>query len=269
MVNTQPNGRYPMNLGHAMWAGSPLGNIFRLVFEADSRDRCRLASHRFESASRLDERNEALGGCVLDTRHADTTGAPTPDFGGNRDNRFLVCFPPRNANLPAAHIGFVDLDLAIQKLSARSNHGPAQLMEPCPSRLITAQAEYSLNPKRTDAVLLIRHIPHRLEPKPQRFPRTLEDRPRGRRRLTLASRTSLLAPGRHPRLGSPAGRTPKPGRPTVVTNQSSSSMYNRSRQRDGQYSGHHNILPLRERIDTLFQTLSCMDAPGVAREKLT
>ena len=160
-----------MNLGHdnVGWVAAG-GNIFRLVFEADSRETVvgspAIGSNRCSRAhSRLDERNEALGGCVLDTRHADTTGAPTPDFGGNRDNRFLVCFPPRNANLPAAHIGFVDLDLAIQKLSARSNHGPAQLMEPCPSRLITAQAEYSLNPKRTDAVLLIRHIPHRLEPK--------------------------------------------------------------------------------------------------------
>ena len=257
-----------MNLGHdnVGWVAAG-GNIFRLVFEADSRETVvgspAIGSNRCSRAhSRLDERNEALGGCVLDTRHADTTGAPTPDFGGNRDNRFLVCFPPRNANLPAAHIGFVDLDLAIQKLSARSNHGPAQLMEPCPSRLITAQAEYSLNPKRTDAVLLIRHIPHRLEPKPQRFPRTLEDRPRGRRRLTLASRTSLLAPGRHPRLGSPAGRTPKPGRPTDTPKKIRTGglrsepvvkFHKRARVIDpangmGSILGHHNILPLRERI---------------------
>ena len=272
MVNTQPppikEAGYPMNLGHdnVGWVAAG-GNIFRLVFEADSRETVvgspAIGSNRCSRAhSRLDERNEALGGCVLDTRHADTTGAPTPDFGGNRDNRFLVCFPPRNANLPAAHIGFVDLDLAIQKLSARSNHGPAQLMEPCPSRLITAQAEYSLNPKRTDAVLLIRHIPHRLEPKPQRFPRTLEDRPRGRRRLTLASRTSLLAPGRHPRLGSPAGRTPKPGRPTDTPKKIRTGglrsepvvkFHKRARVIDpangmGSILGHHNILPLRERI---------------------
>ena len=256
-----------MNLGHdnVGWVAAG-GNIFRLVFEADSRETVvgspAIGSNRCSRAhSRLDERNEALGGCVLDTRHADTTGAPTPDFGSNRDNRFLVCFPPRNANLPAAHIGFVDLDLAIQKLSARSNHGPAQLMEPCPSRLITAQAEYSLNPKRTDAVLLIRHIPHRLEPKPQRFPRTLEDRPRGRRRLTLASRTSLLAPGRHPRLGSPAGRTPKPGRPTDTPKKIRTGglrsepvveFHERARVIDpangiGSILGHPNILPLRER----------------------
>ena len=272
MVNTQPppikEAGYPMNLGHdnVGWVAAG-GNIFRLVFEADSRETVvgspAIGSNRCSRAhSRLDERNEALGGCVLDTRHADTTGAPTPDFGGNRNNRFLVCFPPRNANFPAAHIGFVDLDLAIQKLSARSNHGPAQLMEPCPSRLITAQAEYSLNPKRTDAVLLIRHIPHRLEPKPQRFPRTLEDRPRGRRRLTLASRTSLLAPGRHPRLGSPAGRTPKPGRPTDrpkkirtggLRSEPVVKFHKRARVIDpangmGSILGHHNILPLRERI---------------------
>ncbi len=272
MVNTQPppikETGYPMNLGHdnVGWVAAG-GNVLRLVYEADSRETVvgspAIGSNRCSRAhSRLDERNEALGGCVLDTRHADTTGAPTPDFGSNRDNRFLVCFPPRNANLPAAHIGFVDLNLAIQKVSARSNHGPAQLMEPCPSRLITAQAEYSLNPKRTDAMLLIGHIPHRLEPKPQRFPRTLEDRPRGRRRLTLASRTSLLAPGRHPRLGSPAGRTPKPGRPTDTPKKIRTGglrsepvveFHERARVIDpangmGSILGHPNILPLRERI---------------------
>ena len=110
MVNTQPppikEAGYPMNLGHdnVGWVAAG-GNIFRLVFEADSRETVvgspAIGSNRCSRAhSRLDERNEALGGCVLDTRHADTTGAPTPDFGGNRDNRFLVCFPPRNANLP-------------------------------------------------------------------------------------------------------------------------------------------------------------------------
>ena len=105
-------------------------------------------------------------------------------------------------------------------------------------------------------------IPHRLEPKPQRFPRTLEDRPRGRRRLTLASRTSLLAPGRHPRLGSPAGRTPKPGRPTDTPKKIRTGglrsepvvkFHKRARVIDpangmGSILGHHNILPLRERI---------------------
>ena len=296
MVNAQPppikEACHPMDLGHdnvgRVTAG---GNVLRLVFEADSRETVvgspAIGSNRCSRAhGRLDERNEALGRYVLDTRQADTTGAPTTDFGGNRDNRFLVCFPPCNANLPTAHICFVNLDLAIQKVSARSNHGPAQLMEPCPSRLITAQAEYSLNPKRTDAMLLIRHIPHRLEPKPQRFPRTLEDRPRARRCLTLASRTSLLTPDRHPRLGSPAGRTPKPVRPTDTPKKIRTGglgsepvveFHERARVIDpangmGNILGHPNILPLRERIgypitriveryggDHRVRTLSCAE----------
>ena len=54
----------------------------------------------------------------------------------------------------------------------------------------------------------------RLKPKPHRLPRTLEDRPRGGRCLTLAYRTSQLPSGRHPRHGFPAGRTPETIRPT-------------------------------------------------------
>jgi hypothetical protein len=128
--------------------------------------------------------------------------------------------------------------------------------------LITAQAEYSLNPKRTDAMLLIRHIPHRLKPKPQWFPRPLENRARCRRCLTLASRTSLLPPGRHPRIGSPAGGTPKSVRPTdtpkkIYTGSLRSEPVVEFHERTGVIDpangmgsilDHPNILLLRERI---------------------
>ena len=271
MVNPQPppikETCHPMNSGHddVGWVAAG-GNGLRLVVKADAR-KCVVGSpaigsdRRSRAHRRLDEGHEALAGDVLDTRHADTAGAAPADFGGNRDNRFLFCFPPRNANFPAAQVGFIDFDLAIQKVSARSNHGSAQLVELCPSRLKTAQAENSLHPQRTETMLLVRHIPHRLKPKPQRLPRSLEDRPRGGRGLTLASRTSQLAPGRHPRHGLPAGRTPETLRPTHAPKEIRTAGLRREplveflertwvvNSTNGMYCilGHPNILSSRER----------------------
>ena len=87
-------------------------------------------------------------------------------------------------------------------------------MKPRPSRLVAAKAKYPLHPQGTDPMLLIRHVPHRLEPEPQRLPRPLENRPRSRRCLAIASTASKLAPGRRPRHRRPAGRTPEAIRPT-------------------------------------------------------
>ena len=135
-------------------------------------------------------------------------------------------------------------------------------MEPGPSGLVTAQAEYSLHPQSTDAMLLVRHIPHRLKPKPQRLARTLEDRPRGRRCLTLASHTSQLAPSRHPRQASPAGRTAETIRPTNTPKKIHAGCLRREPLIEfleragivdpangmGCILDHPNILSLRERI---------------------
>ena len=154
MVNPQPptieEGCHPVNLGHDYVGGvSAGGDVLRLVLEADFRETivgspAVGSNHRSRAHGRLDERNEALGGDILDSPHADTTGASTTDFGGDCDDRFLVCFPIPNANFAAADVCFVNLHLAVQKIPAWSYHGTAKFMQPCPGRLITAQAEYPL-----------------------------------------------------------------------------------------------------------------------------
>ena len=110
-------------------------------------------------------------------------------------------------------------------------------------------------------MLLVRHIPHRLEPKPQRLARPLEDRPGGGRGLTLASRTSQLAPGCHPPHGLPTDRTPETLRPTHAPKEIRTGglgmeplieFLERTRVVDSANGmdctlGHPNILSLRER----------------------
>jgi hypothetical protein len=123
MVNSQPppieeTGNAVNTRHNDMGWVAAGGNALRQMFEADFRETIvgspAVGSNRRTWAyGRLDERNEALGRYVSDTRHADTTGAPPPDFSSHRDNRFLLCFPTDNASLTAANEGFVNLDIAL------------------------------------------------------------------------------------------------------------------------------------------------------------
>ena len=128
------------------------GNVLREVLEADFRETIvsspAVGSNRLAWAyRRLDEQNEALGRYVSDTCHANMTGAPSADFSGNSDNRFLFCFPTDNACFVVANICFVNLGTALQKVSVRSNYASATLMKPRPSRLVAAKTKYPLHPQ--------------------------------------------------------------------------------------------------------------------------
>ena len=87
-------------------------------------------------------------------------------------------------------------------------------VQPSPGGLITAQAKNALQAERTDPVLLVGHVPHRLEPKAQWLSSALEDRPRRHRCLTLTPVASQLTPRRRPGVGSAARRASKTFRPT-------------------------------------------------------
>ena len=95
----------------------------------------------------------------------------------------------------SAHIRLVNLDLASEPISARSHHRPAKLVQPSPGRLVAAQAEYPLQAKGADALLLVGHVSGGGEPGPERTPRVLEDRPRGDRGLSGSLRGRLLLAG--------------------------------------------------------------------------
>ena len=60
---------------------------------------------------------------------------------------------------------------------AWSHHRPPQLMQPRPGRLITAQPQHRLQPKRTGTVLLTCQPVHGPQPIHQWLARVLEDRP--------------------------------------------------------------------------------------------
>jgi hypothetical protein len=51
--------------------------------------------------------------------------------------------------------------------------------------LVATEADDPLEPERVPAEPLARHVPHRLEPRSQRFPGALEDSPRSYGGLSL------------------------------------------------------------------------------------
>ena len=69
----------------------------------------------------------------------------------------------------------VDLDPATQSVPVRPDHGPSQLVQPCPGRLVAAQSQHAPQTQRTGAVLLAGHKPHGAKPHRQRFPGVLEN----------------------------------------------------------------------------------------------
>ena len=186
-----------------------------------SPDHCRLTSHRFgrsrqaprlfgqtgSGSSQPHPRRGSFGSgqCpALDTSAAIATidlvfvCRPTTRFPG-RPHRFR---PPRPRR-PGDH--------------APASPWRAATCAAKPRRSDNCPGQECVAGERTDPVLLVGHLPHRLEPKAQWLSSALEDRPRRHRCLTLTPVASQLTPRRRPGVGSeqdghrkPSGQRTRP-----------------------------------------------------------
>ncbi len=86
-------------------------------------------------------------------------------------------------------------------------------MQPSPGRVVTAQAQLSLQPYSAGSVLLGGDCPHRPKPNRERFPSVLEDGSSCHRALIPATRTLQQHPAHWPGLPTSTPRTPKTLRP--------------------------------------------------------
>jgi hypothetical protein len=120
--------------------------------------------------------------------HADTSEALRGvDFNSDSNDCFRSGVSSESPVLLATDIGFIDLNDAAQAIPFRSNHGPPELVQPRPSRLITAQSQDTLQAQRTRAILLTGQIPHGTKPSNERQTGVLKDRAGGNGNLTPAS----------------------------------------------------------------------------------
>ena len=106
-------------------------------------------------------------------------------------------------------VSLVDFNATFQQITSGPNHSSTQFVKPCPSSLITAQAQHSLHSQRASAKLLVGYMPRCLKPHPHRLASAIKYRLGGYRGLTLAASTSDLLPICHPPLGPSAGRANK------------------------------------------------------------
>ena len=125
---------------------------------------------------------------------SDAAESATVFLDGDRDNGFSRGFPTLRALFWRADIGFVHLNLAVKVVSAGTDHGPSQLMQPSPGRPVATETKDALEAQGADAILLAGDKPHRQEPLPQRLMGVLEDRSCRHRNLPAATSTAQQTP---------------------------------------------------------------------------
>src|ERR1019366_3149461 len=131
------------------------------------------------TGTRLDdlfhEGQQMLLGTLMDALQADTSEAfRIEDFDGHGHQRLggialSSCGGSWGLPIRDGNVGFVNLDAAMQMLAPRPHHGATQAMEHRPRRLVTVEPQHALQPQRTDALLLIGHVPSCGQPHPPCF----------------------------------------------------------------------------------------------------
>lgn len=161
----------------------------------------------------LNERAKTVGRRVTDAPHPNATNRPAANFRRDRHKGLLPHMATSSPRFHTPNKRFVHLDRARESVTFWAHHRPAQLVEPRPSRAITPQSEYSLQPHRIGAIFLARQPPHRSEPQAQRLVRLVKDRASCERPLRVARGALDAIPGRPPSRVALAGRTHEPLRP--------------------------------------------------------
>src|SRR5512132_1295087 len=135
----------------------------------------------------FDEGSEGAGRDVGDRAESDPATAPPSLLHHGGDDRLLLGRPPRFARLRTAEVALVDLDLAGQRLAIGPHHGAADLLQPRPRRLITAEAELALQFGGRDALLRRGDLEDGAKPQRQRLLALFEDRPGDHRDLAATA----------------------------------------------------------------------------------
>jgi len=157
---------------------------------------------------------QALAGRVRYRTQTNASDALSILFGGDDNQSLFFRSSSDCSGFLSAPVSLVHLDNAIQSVAARANHGPAQLMQHRPGRLVAAQAEYPLETQGAHAVLLAGDLPHGAKPDRQRYVTVLKDGPRSDRHLVSAMAAKPTCPPNRPGIGSRTPRTDPSAGPT-------------------------------------------------------
>jgi hypothetical protein len=125
-----------------------------------------------------------------------------------------LCSPTPFPRLFAAHIALVGFHETGQAITSRTHHGPPQLLQPCPRRLVTTQPQESLDRQSAGPVLLVGDLPHRPKPQRQGKSAAIKDRSRRHGRLPPTPPAKPQPTAHPPRARATTSGTAKAIRPS-------------------------------------------------------
>jgi len=143
---------------------------------------------------------QALGGDILDASQSDTADSLTLFLRRDHTDGLFLDLTAPLALLGTSHVGFIDLNLASEAITARSYHGSAQFVPPCPGRCVAAQAQHTVQAQGADAIRLPGGEPYRKEPHSSWRAGVLEHRVGRQRRVAMTSLASKDPACHDPRL---------------------------------------------------------------------
>jgi hypothetical protein len=157
---------------------------------------------------------QSVAGGVRYLPQADTTDPLAILLSRHEDQHLPFRSPASFSGPGTADKGLIDFHHSRQAIPTRTYHGAPQLVQPSPGCAVTAQSQQALQPQGVHPLLLIRHVPHRLKPKPQGFPGILEECPGSERSFKVTLRAAEKHASHSPRPAIPAARATKPFGPT-------------------------------------------------------
>lgn len=197
MCSQQPSfhqGSHPVGQRQKIVAdgGFPSDNLMRisLSLQAVVSQPIVRTNHTAGSDHFFNSRFQTVGRGIVDSAQSDPADSLSVLLSGHQ-NQDLPLRSAAALSWPlAAHIGLVDFYRALQAVPPGTHHGPAKFMQPHPRRPIAAQPQGLAQSYGANSILLVRHVPHRLKPKPQGFASILKERPRRDRSFEVALRTT-------------------------------------------------------------------------------
>src|SRR6516225_3086434 len=148
------------------------------------------------SGGALDETGQRAPRGIRHDLEPYAAGGLASHFHRAHDQRlFQQLTPALQARLMASQVGLVDLDLIPERLSLWVHHGPAELVQERPGRLV-AQSELALQLHRRQPRCVSGHQVRGPKPDRQRHPRPMQDRARRHGRLPIACLALPQSPAR-------------------------------------------------------------------------
>jgi len=117
---------------------------------------------------------QAFSRCIGYTFKSNTTNTSVIQLSSNNNQSLASSAPTSLSWFSSTDVCFIYLNYTRKLVTTRTNHGPPKFMYPCPSGMVTSQAQSALQTQGTDSIFLVRHIPHRTKPPLEWLPGAME-----------------------------------------------------------------------------------------------